>query len=275
MRYLRVKNWSEFQHYRDRLPPWIKLHRALLDDYEFTRLPDESKAHLVLIWLLASHHDGRVPEDPKWIAEKIGAKRRVDLAILLQSGWLIPEQPTEQNASTALASSKQDASASLSSRAPARSRETEAYKAETEAEKKTPAALPPWLPASAWKDWCDYRASRKGWTQKAQALCLRELAKLHAAGNDPTAVIERSIMGGWSGLFPLKGEPGSRDPSRSERRARNMDILTGKVRDERAVEGVAERVGGAVVLPLSGDLREPIGDDVGERGPGRSAAGMG
>jgi hypothetical protein len=35
VRYLRVKNWSEFQHYKDRNPPWIKLHRTLLDhDYE-------------------------------------------------------------------------------------------------------------------------------------------------------------------------------------------------------------------------------------------------
>jgi hypothetical protein len=60
--YLRVKNWAEFQHYKDRNPPWIKLHRALLDDYEFARLPDASKAHLVLIWLLASQSDGRIPK---------------------------------------------------------------------------------------------------------------------------------------------------------------------------------------------------------------------
>jgi len=27
---LRVKNWGKFQHYKDRNPPWIKLHRGLL-----------------------------------------------------------------------------------------------------------------------------------------------------------------------------------------------------------------------------------------------------
>ena len=26
------KNWSQFQHYKGRRPPWIKLHRALLDE---------------------------------------------------------------------------------------------------------------------------------------------------------------------------------------------------------------------------------------------------
>jgi hypothetical protein len=58
MNYLRVKNWTEFQHYKDRNPPWIKLHRTLLDDYEFSRLQDASKAHLMLIWLFASQKDG-------------------------------------------------------------------------------------------------------------------------------------------------------------------------------------------------------------------------
>jgi hypothetical protein len=38
--WLTIKNWSEFQHYKDRNPPWIKLHRALLDDYAFAALPD-------------------------------------------------------------------------------------------------------------------------------------------------------------------------------------------------------------------------------------------
>ena len=33
-----VKNWDEFQHYKDRNPPWIKLHNHLLDDYEFEML---------------------------------------------------------------------------------------------------------------------------------------------------------------------------------------------------------------------------------------------
>ena len=37
---LRVKNWSAFQHYRHRRPPWIKLHRGLLDDFAWHRLPE-------------------------------------------------------------------------------------------------------------------------------------------------------------------------------------------------------------------------------------------
>jgi hypothetical protein len=55
------KNWREFQHYKDRSPPWIKLHRGLLDNYEFHCLPDASKALAPLLWLLASEYtDGEI-----------------------------------------------------------------------------------------------------------------------------------------------------------------------------------------------------------------------
>lgn len=48
------KNWRSFQHYGTRNPPWIKLHRSLLTDYAFSRLPIASKALAPLLWLLAS-----------------------------------------------------------------------------------------------------------------------------------------------------------------------------------------------------------------------------
>ena len=48
------KNWVKFQHYKDRNPPWIKLHRDLLIDKEFMRLPLASKALAPLLWLLGS-----------------------------------------------------------------------------------------------------------------------------------------------------------------------------------------------------------------------------
>lgn len=48
------KNWKTFQHYKDRSPPWVKLHKNLLDDRDFMRLPIASKALAPLLWLLAS-----------------------------------------------------------------------------------------------------------------------------------------------------------------------------------------------------------------------------
>lgn len=52
------KNWASFQHYKDRAPSWIKLHRGLLDDYAFSRLPVASRALAPLLWLLASEYEG-------------------------------------------------------------------------------------------------------------------------------------------------------------------------------------------------------------------------
>ncbi|UKM31235.1 putative replication protein O [Cylindrospermopsis phage Cr-LKS3] len=54
---LRPRNWKSFQHYKDRSPPWIKLHRDLLNNFDFARLPLASKALAPLLWLLASESE--------------------------------------------------------------------------------------------------------------------------------------------------------------------------------------------------------------------------
>ena len=54
---LRVKNWSTFQHYKNRKPPWIKLHRSLLDKREWHKLTHASKVLAISLWLLASEHE--------------------------------------------------------------------------------------------------------------------------------------------------------------------------------------------------------------------------
>src|SRR5690348_175256 len=59
---LTPKNWKSFQHYKDRAPSWIKLHKGLLDDFAFSRLPVASRALAPLLWLLASEYDnGEIP----------------------------------------------------------------------------------------------------------------------------------------------------------------------------------------------------------------------
>ena len=87
--YVSVNHWEKFQHYKNRTPPWLKLHRDLLNNYEFRDLPDASKAHLVLIWLLASQLDNVIPADPEWIRERINCNDKVDLNILIKKKFLI------------------------------------------------------------------------------------------------------------------------------------------------------------------------------------------
>lgn len=73
---IRIKNWHEFQHYRDRKPPWIKLHRSILDDYEFHCLSDASKALAPCLWLLASeYHEGEIPMEVPMIGFRFHMSR--------------------------------------------------------------------------------------------------------------------------------------------------------------------------------------------------------
>lgn len=86
--YVQVKDFDRFQHYKDRDPPWIKLYVRILDDYAFSQLPDAQKAHLILIWVLASRLENKIPKDANYIRTRIGASSTVDLDALLASGFL-------------------------------------------------------------------------------------------------------------------------------------------------------------------------------------------
>lgn len=120
MDYFTVKNWDKFQHYKDRLPPWIKLHRELLNNYEFTCLQDASKLHLMLIWLLASQTDNKLPADPAWLKNALHIDTEPDLEALFNAGFIEID-------SDLLAACKQVDIVET---------ETEAYKQETDKKKK-------------------------------------------------------------------------------------------------------------------------------------------
>ena len=84
--YIQVRNWREFQHYRDRTPPWIKLYNELLDRYHFMHLTSQQKWHLLGLWLLASKHANYIPLDLVWITKEIGATEPVELEPLAR--WI-------------------------------------------------------------------------------------------------------------------------------------------------------------------------------------------
>lgn len=125
-----VRGWAELQHYKDRAPPWIKLHRKLIDNYDFCCLPVASKALAPLIWLLAAEtNDGTVNLDPEWLAFRLRwdiHTVREGLTPLIDKGFLdvasgvladcyqpdTPETETEGEGET-----EKEAKASLSAKA--------------------------------------------------------------------------------------------------------------------------------------------------------------
>jgi hypothetical protein len=167
--YLSVKNFERFQHYRDRFPVWIKLYNALMDDEAFLALADAERGQLVLIWLLASRRDNKIPNDARAIARAIQSSGRVRVERFIAAGFLVPYQSAsavlaepEQLASNPLAEAEQGASPHA--RPLARGEAEGEAERETEAEKKEPspppaaarkgrAGVPTWITpyAEVWK----------------------------------------------------------------------------------------------------------------------------
>lgn len=120
------KNWDSFQHYKDRNPPWIKLHKGLLNDRAYTRLPLASKALAPLLWLLASESkDGSFDAEVEELVFRLRMTEKEiiqGLDPLIKSGFFT----TVQSASTPLSTGLQAAPESCSEREGETERETKA-----------------------------------------------------------------------------------------------------------------------------------------------------
>jgi len=94
---LTPKNWSAFQHYKDRKPAWIKLHHGLLDDFAFSCLPVASKALAPLLWLLASEYqDGKITAPIDEVAFRLHmtpSDLLSALTPLIDSGFFVASEP--------------------------------------------------------------------------------------------------------------------------------------------------------------------------------------
>jgi len=78
---------------------------------------------------------------------------------------------------------------------------------ETEAQVRKPAvfALPEWIDKETWDAFLEMRKKKRvSPTPHALKLIVGELEKFRLAGDDPKAVLEKSIMSNWTGVFPLK-----------------------------------------------------------------------
>lgn len=91
------KNWKDFQHYKDRSPTWIKLHRSLLDDFDFWCLPVASRALAPCLWLLASEYeDGKITASLDELAFRFRMTRGEvgdALAPLIERGFFDASEP--------------------------------------------------------------------------------------------------------------------------------------------------------------------------------------
>jgi len=116
-KFYQVRDWESLQHYKDRSPAWVKLHRDLLDSEDWILWPDSARVLAVTCMLLASRSpEGKIKDHPEYIGRWGHLNGPADLAPLVESGFLIecapPEaspHPCKQPASGLLAQRKQDA----------------------------------------------------------------------------------------------------------------------------------------------------------------------
>ena len=80
-------------------------------------------------------------------------------------------------------------------------------------QKKKDIVLPEWLDKKTWDEFKKMRVSiKKKMTPYAEELMIKKLDKLRQIGNPPTEVLERSIEGGWQGIFEIGGSNGGNNP---------------------------------------------------------------
>ena len=95
----RVKNWRQFQHYKDRNPPWIKLHFSMLSSADWVVLDDRSRVLAVACMLIASRTEGEIDGSDSGLAylQRVAyLGKKPDLTPLINCGFLESASKVEQ-----------------------------------------------------------------------------------------------------------------------------------------------------------------------------------
>ena len=91
---MRIKNWHQFQHFKDRKPPWIKLYRDLLDDLDWHELEPKASKVLVQLWLIASednNQQGNLPSIKSLAFRLRMPEKDLSVCIAKLNHWLIQD----------------------------------------------------------------------------------------------------------------------------------------------------------------------------------------
>jgi hypothetical protein len=89
MEYIEIVKWTEFQHYKNRNPIWIKLYNSLLDNELFECLQDDSKLLYILLLMFTSRKgNGTIPANPEYLKKHLPFNGKIDLQSLIDTGFI-------------------------------------------------------------------------------------------------------------------------------------------------------------------------------------------
>lgn len=107
--FIRIVNWDRFQHYKDRNPPWIKLHRELLTSETWVSASNEGRVLAIAIMMLAAATGNEIRADTRYLRRVAYLDFEPDLNELVKLGFVeIVGKNTETlaHASTVLADAR-------------------------------------------------------------------------------------------------------------------------------------------------------------------------
>jgi hypothetical protein len=88
MAHYRIIEWAKYQHYKDRDPPWIKLHRDLLTSQTWVTLSDASRVLAIACMLIAAGTDNKIPTSPEYLKRRAYLNKEPDFAPLVAAGFV-------------------------------------------------------------------------------------------------------------------------------------------------------------------------------------------
>jgi len=108
-----IKNWSEYQHYKNRNPQWIKLHASLLSSEDWVVLDDASRVLAVACMLIAAKTDNEIDtseQGGRYMQRVAYLNSEPNFKALISCGFLVPCKQMLADASTLQADARPEES---------------------------------------------------------------------------------------------------------------------------------------------------------------------
>lgn len=112
--FYKIPKWRDFQHYKDRSPPWIKLHFDLLTSETWLALDDASRVLAVACMLIASRNEGRIPAKPTYMQRVAYLSGPANFSPLLECGFLVVDDENASESEESASKKEESASNALS-----------------------------------------------------------------------------------------------------------------------------------------------------------------
>jgi len=233
---LKAKNWSSYQSYKDRNPPWIRLHKRLIDDINFQRMSADARATLPMLWLLISEDEEPVTGLLRIGYEEISFRLRQPekliksvICEIIKAGFFEEIKEAKTDSYETVTEPLQNCHS-----------ETETYSKETETESilvaKAKIIKPEEISDDLWNDFRQLRKIKKAPVTQTALNGIKNQARL--AGVSFSEALEICCQNGWAGFkaeWIINQQKGTKN-GKSKLKA-EADELLEQIRAGKFVEG--------------------------------------